>query len=91
VLYIYYGNAAAANQQNPAGVWDSSYKGVWHLPNGTILNGSDSTANANNGSIIGAGAGSGEIDGAGSFSGSSQYINISNFAIADPYNFTLEA
>jgi Concanavalin A-like lectin/glucanases superfamily/Chitobiase/beta-hexosaminidase C-terminal domain/Domain of unknown function (DUF2341) len=91
VLYIYYGNAAAANQQNPTGVWDSSYKGIWHLPNGTILNGSDSTANANNGSIIGASAGSGEIDGAGSFSGSSQYINISNFAITDPYNFTLEA
>jgi hypothetical protein len=56
-LYIYYGNAAAANQQNPTGVWDSSYKGIWHLSNGTVLNAGDSTANANNGSIIGAGAG----------------------------------
>jgi len=90
-LYIYYGNAAAANQQNPTGVWDSSYKGVWHLPNGTVLSASDSTANANNGSITGAGAGNGKIDGAGSFSGSSQYININNFAISDPYNFTVEA
>ena len=90
-LYIYYGNAAAANQQNPTGVWDSSYKGIWHLPNGTILNAGDSSANANNGSIIGAGARAGEIDGAGSFSGSSQYINVNNFAITDPYNFTLEA
>jgi subtilisin family serine protease len=90
-LYIYYGNAAAANQQNPTGVWDSSYKGVWHLSNGTVLNAGDSTANANNGSIAGAGARSGEIDGAGSFSGSSQYININNFAITDPYNFTVEA
>jgi hypothetical protein len=68
-LYVYYGNAGAANQQNPTGVWDSSYKGIWHLSNGTVLNASDSTANANNGSIIGAGAGPGEIDGAGTFSG----------------------
>jgi len=90
-LYIYYGNAAAADQQNKSGVWDSSYKGIWHLPNGTTLNAGDSTANANNGIITGAGARSGEIDGAGSFSGSSQYININNFAITDPYNFTLEA
>ena len=37
VLYMYYGNAAAANQQNPTGVWDSHYEGVWHLPNGTTL------------------------------------------------------
>jgi len=90
-LYVYYGNAAAADQQNKTGVWDSSYKGIWHLSNGTALNAGDSTANANNGSITGAAARAGEIDGAGSFSGSSQYININNFAIPDPYNFTLEA
>ena len=31
VLYMYYGNAAAPNQQNVAGTWDSHFKGVYHL------------------------------------------------------------
>ena len=44
VLYVYYGNPAAANQQNPAGVWDANYEAVWHLSNGTTLSGNDSTA-----------------------------------------------
>jgi hypothetical protein len=30
-IYIYYGNPAAANQQNKNGVWDTNFKGVWHL------------------------------------------------------------
>jgi hypothetical protein len=30
-IYIYYGNAGASNQSNATGVWDSNYKGVWHL------------------------------------------------------------
>jgi len=29
-LYLYYGNAAATNQQHATGVWDSHYLGVWH-------------------------------------------------------------
>ena len=28
-------NPAAASQQNPGGVWDAGYKGVWHLPSAT--------------------------------------------------------
>ncbi len=31
VLYIYYGNASAADQQNVSGVWNSGFGGVWHL------------------------------------------------------------
>ena len=30
-LYMYYGNPAAANQQDAANVWDASYRGVWHM------------------------------------------------------------
>ena len=30
-FYIYYGNASAVDQWNPTGVWDTGYKGVWHL------------------------------------------------------------
>ena len=47
VLYLYYGNGAASNQQNPTGVWDTNFRGVWHLQeNGTLPQ--DSTSNANN-------------------------------------------
>jgi hypothetical protein len=46
-IYLYYGNASSGYQQNPTGVWDSDYKGVWHLPNGTALSTKDSTGNYN--------------------------------------------
>ena len=42
-IVIYGGNAAASDQQNPTGVWDANYKGVWL--GGSL---SDATANANN-------------------------------------------
>lgn len=41
-IYLYYGNAGAADQQNRTGVWDSGYKIVNHLKDG-----SDSTQFAN--------------------------------------------
>ena len=37
-IYMYFGNATATNQEDPAGVWSSNYVGVYHLdesPNGT--------------------------------------------------------
>lgn len=49
VLYIYYGNASAANQQNVTAVWNGNYMAVWHLPNGSALTANDSTSNVNNG------------------------------------------
>ena len=81
VLYVYYGNPGAANQQNPAGVWDANYEAVWHLPNGTTLSANDSTANANNAvALNGTAAAAGEIGGAASFNGTSDYILVSNTA-----------
>ena len=84
VIYIYYGNAAASNQQNASGVWDSNYMGVWHLANGTTLNAGDSTANANNGSATSVSPTSGEIDGAGAFNGSPGNISIPTSASLSP-------
>jgi phosphodiesterase/alkaline phosphatase D-like protein len=56
-VYIYYGNSAITTYQStPTGVWDSNYKGVWHLkenPSGTAPQMKDSTANANNGTSYG--------------------------------------
>ena len=48
-IYLYYGNPSASNQANPPGVWDSNYRGVWHL-GGTF---NDTTSNANNGTNSG--------------------------------------
>ncbi len=77
VIYIYYGNASAASQQNPASVWDSNYAGVWHLPNGTTLSANDSTANGHNGTISSPVAIAGEIGGGASFNGSSDGVSFS--------------
>jgi RHS repeat-associated protein len=79
VLYVFYGNSGITTpQQNPAGVWDTNFVGVWHLPNGSVLSANDSTANGNNGTAeSGASAAAGFIDGGASFDGSSAaYINL---------------
>jgi hypothetical protein len=83
-IYIYYGNASAANQQNPSGVWDSSFKGVWHFPDGSTLSANDSTSNANNGTITNAAAVSGQIGGGASFNGSSAFIDAGSSSSLKP-------
>lgn len=87
-LYMYYGNAAAASQQAATSTWNSGYKGVWHLPNGTVLAATDSTGNLNgtvNGSVS---AVAGKIDGGASFPGTSaNYISVG--AITKPSSFTI--
>ncbi len=90
-LYIYFGNSGASDQQNRTGVWDSNYKGVYHLPNGTTLSTTDSTGQ-NNGTNNGASANSAQIDGGGSFDGSSAYIQASTSPIvAGTSSFTISA
>ena len=44
ILYMYYGNAAATNQENAEGVWDSNYRMVQHLEE-TSGTHEDSTSN----------------------------------------------
>jgi hypothetical protein len=52
-IYMYYGNAGITGPTaNPAGVWGTSYKGVWHLTesgNGTAAEYNDSSQYANDG------------------------------------------
>src|SRR5207244_7168979 len=46
VLFMYYGNASAANQQNVVNTWDANFKAVWHLkeaPTGAAQDMKDST------------------------------------------------
>jgi hypothetical protein len=78
-LYMYYGNAAAENQEDPAGVWDSNFVMVQHLSetSGTHY---DSTVNGNNGLPVNGvvqGA-AGKFDGADDFDGSNDYVSVSH-------------
>src|ERR1035437_3494308 len=68
VIYVGYGNAGITTAQNtstngPTYVWNSNFKGVWHLSNGTTLSPNDSTSNGTNGTVTGATAAAGLIDG----------------------------
>jgi hypothetical protein len=54
VIYMYYGNAGAADQQQAANVWDANYAGVYHLNEpgaGTAGEYKESKANTNNGTV----------------------------------------
>jgi len=70
VLYLYYGNPSCSNQQNPEGVWNSSFMMVQHLneTSGTCY---DSTNHNNDGTPVGGlnQNAVGKIDGADSFNG----------------------
>jgi len=76
VLYMYYGNLGAVNQQNASGVWDSSFAMVQHMEelSGTRY---DSTGNGNNATVFGTVAKDsvGKIDGADAFAGNG-YENV---------------
>ena len=41
-FYMYYGNTSASDVQNKSGVWDSHYRGVWHLNDASGSNALDS-------------------------------------------------
>ena len=89
LLYMYYGNAGAANQENPEAVWDADYVMVQHLEetSGTHFG---STQYANDGIPSGATAGliqdaAGEMDGADDFSGDGDFIDVGTQASMDIY------
>ena len=87
LVYLCFDQAAITTQQNtgsyaPSAVWDTYFKGVYHLPNGSALSALDSTANAANGSISSATATTGRIDGAAATNGSGGYISIPLPALA---------
>ena len=81
-IYLYFDNSGiSTSQENVHGVWDSNFKGVYHLGNGSTLSVADSTSNANNGTNSGATATTGQIDGGANFNGTSASISIPNFAL----------
>jgi hypothetical protein len=81
IIYMYYGNSAISSPTaNPMGVWNSSYKGVWHLKEATGVQVADSTATPNNGTPSGSPVQqAGQINGSLVFNpASSQYVNVVN-------------
>ena len=79
-LYLYYGNAGAADQWNTAGTWQGTDEGVWHL--GSTY--TDSTGNAggftttNTTNVTSAKIGAGE-----DFNGSNSYMTAQDNAALD--------
>ncbi len=83
VIKIIYGNPAAAADPSVTTVWDSHYKGVWHL-NGTPLR--DNTAYNSTGTPYGSPTyPAGTINNSVSLNGSSQYLQVNS---ASHLNFT---
>ncbi|MHA2100826.1 MAG: DUF2341 domain-containing protein, partial [Candidatus Kariarchaeaceae archaeon] len=100
-IRMYYGNPSMDARENPNGVWDNNYKGVWHA--NELSGGSnaikDSTLNANHGTDYGSPTfdSSGAVDGAIDFKGNleDEYIELPNSAslngITEGDYFTYEA
>ena len=79
-FYLFYGDPSiSTDQSDPVNTWDSNFKAVYHLGNGTTLTATDSTG-GNDGTLVNSPtATSGKIDGAAHFvSTSSQTIALAN-------------
>ncbi len=87
VLYVYYGNPTVTSPtENPNGVWDANYGGVWHLKEGTGVTAVDSTSNGNS-----AVPNSGNPTSAtGQIGGALTFFSTSRLRIADNPNNSLE-
>jgi hypothetical protein len=95
VIFVYYGNSSCGNQQNLSGVWNSSYKAIWHMneTSGTTIK--DSTSNGNTGTPNGGVTldAAGKIIGGDTFDGIDDWTNLGtssslNFGANAP--FTIE-
>jgi hypothetical protein len=93
VFYMYYNNSDAANQENPEGVWDTDFLGVWHMSETGTGTRYDSTSNNYDGTpeyYDGDEATTGKIDGADDFDGTNDLINITGTMNPQVYNdFTI--
>ncbi len=91
-FYMCYGSASISTFQggSTGAAWDSNYKGVWHLPNGSSLSALDSSSNANNGTVNSATATTGQIDGGEAVTGGQEVSIPDNSGLhVDTGDFTI--
>lgn len=75
-VHMYYGNAAAADAQNAAGVW-SDYRGVYHFGGDPGAGGVvDDAAGNHDGTNVGTADSAGYVGNARGFDGASQYVDL---------------
>ncbi|VVB73823.1 Concanavalin A-like lectin/glucanases superfamily protein [uncultured archaeon] len=86
-IAVYYkNNTAVSSGQNASGVWDSNFKGVWHLdenPSVAAPQMKDSTSNGHHGTIINLTSSdqvAGKTDGSLQFDGVSKFVNASDIS-----------
>ena len=83
-FYMCYGDSGVSTDPNldttygATSTWNTNYKAVWHLPNGTNLTANDSTGVNNATTITATASSTGQIDGAAGFNGSAQVITVPN-------------
>ena len=83
VIYVYYGDDSVTSPtENPTGVWDANYAGVWHLEepvtDDTTGGTHDDSTGAHDGTQNNNGAVAGQIAGAQGFDGSADYVEIAD-------------
>lgn len=80
VIYVGYGDSGISTFQSTASsVWDSNFKGVYHLPDGTSLGVNDSTSGGLGNGTTNATAGTGQMGGAAAFLASgNQFVSLGN-------------
>lgn len=76
ISMYYKNNTGVSSGENPTGVWDGNYRGVWHM---TEINANDSTG-VNNGTQSGGVTytSSGKVDGADFFAGDDDYVEVND-------------
>ena len=88
VIYMYYGNSGASDQQNIEGTWDNGHAAVWHFENSFL----DSTLNNNDGTNDGTSDIAGKLGRARSFDGNNDRINLGTGSVVNSLNpFTISA
>lgn len=92
VIYVGYGDAAITTFQSTAtSVWNSAYKGVWHLPDGSSLTALDSTTTGANAAAITGTATAGKTGPGGvSIAGGTQHIDFGDVIDIQGTNITIE-
>lgn len=96
VIYMYYGDASASSQETPPDVWDSNFKGVWHLEEDAAGTGTanlyqDSTSNSNDGDDLVSHTGkAGKIGRGQQFDGADDVIDCGNDGSLDVSYITIE-